>query len=125
MLRLQELIGPVKPPTATEADLRAAGGVFVIKVRKTSGGLLAEATTGYDTLDIQPDATCIICQEGYDLKHEIRKLKCPHVFHRACVDPWLLGSKNSCPLCRCQGVDPQRPPSRNRNVHDTDIGRAI
>ena len=132
MLRLQELIGPVKPPTATEADLRAAGGLFIIKLRKVDGVLLAEAVSGSDTIEVGPEATCTICQDKYAIQQELRKLgKCPHIFHRGCIDTWLTQGKNSCPLCRNQGVDmptfsnPDNNHPTGNDVRDADIGRAI
>lgn len=131
MLRLQELIGPVKPPTATEADIRAAGGLFVIKLRKIDGVLLAESVSGLDMVELASEATCTICQEKYAVQQEVRRLgRCPHIFHRGCVDTWLTQGKNSCPLCRNQGVEipsfsnPGNNASSN-DIRDADIGRAI
>ncbi|CAA7049656.1 unnamed protein product [Microthlaspi erraticum] len=43
---------------------------------------------------------CPICLEEYKDDHEIRRLKkCGHVFHRFCVDSWLVRDR-SCPSCR-------------------------
>lgn len=45
------------------------------------------------------DETCMICQDDYQLNDTLRKLRCGHCFHQACVDPWLLQS-DLCPVCR-------------------------
>jgi hypothetical protein len=44
--------------------------------------------------------TCSICIDDYDDKSEIRQLKCTHIFHIKCIDPWLLKESYKCPLCR-------------------------
>ena len=50
---------------------------------------------------------CMICLDAFADGDEIRNLKCSHVFHRACVDIWLLGTLSDdyvytsvCPTCR-------------------------
>lgn len=45
------------------------------------------------------DMECSICFGAYVKGEEIRKLKCSHHFHQRCVDVWLLGHQNRCPLC--------------------------
>ncbi|XP_010416196.1 PREDICTED: probable E3 ubiquitin-protein ligase RHG1A isoform X1 [Camelina sativa] len=45
------------------------------------------------------DRKCIICQDEYEVKDEVGKLKCGHRFHIHCVKQWLV-RKNSCPVCK-------------------------
>mmetsp|Transcript_34115 Transcript_34115/g.61391 ORF Transcript_34115/g.61391 Transcript_34115/m.61391 type:complete len:259 (+) Transcript_34115:81-857(+) len=45
------------------------------------------------------DMECSICFGSYTESEEIRKLGCQHHFHQRCVDVWLLGHQNRCPLC--------------------------
>mmetsp|Transcript_44066 Transcript_44066/g.82395 ORF Transcript_44066/g.82395 Transcript_44066/m.82395 type:complete len:268 (+) Transcript_44066:120-923(+) len=47
------------------------------------------------------DWECSICLSSYVEGQEIRKLICRHHFHQCCVDEWLLGQQNRCPLCTC------------------------
>jgi len=42
---------------------------------------------------------CSICFGTYTEGDAIRKLNCGHHFHQTCVDVWLLGHQNRCPLC--------------------------
>lgn len=42
---------------------------------------------------------CAVCIEPYKLSDVIRVLPCRHVFHKSCVDPWLL-EQRSCPMCK-------------------------
>ncbi|KAH9055531.1 hypothetical protein EDB87DRAFT_1640088 [Lactarius vividus] len=46
--------------------------------------------------------TCPICIVDFDDGDDVRVLPCEgkHVFHQACVDPWLLELSSSCPICR-------------------------
>ncbi|RPA82147.1 hypothetical protein BJ508DRAFT_325682 [Ascobolus immersus RN42] len=43
---------------------------------------------------------CSICQELFEKGQQLRVLPCRHGFHQGCIDPWLLNSSGSCPLCR-------------------------
>lgn len=45
------------------------------------------------------DPECSICFGRYSEGDEMRKLRCGHIFHRECVDVWLLEHQNRCPLC--------------------------
>lgn len=46
--------------------------------------------------------TCPICIVDFEEGEDVRVLPCEgkHVFHQACVDPWLLELSSSCPICR-------------------------
>merc|ERR1712087_484175 len=86
-------------------------GVAVAQASKTSSGLSpAEvlALGGLCTHGDQPcncpstsaaDDECPICLGEFHSGDKLRKLPtCVHVFHRPCIDLWLLQSA-SCPLC--------------------------
>ncbi|KAF8111353.1 hypothetical protein N665_0076s0328 [Sinapis alba] len=45
------------------------------------------------------DRKCSICQEEYEAKDEVGKLRCGHRYHVHCVKQWLL-RKNFCPVCK-------------------------
>ncbi|KAJ7319713.1 hypothetical protein JRQ81_019224 [Phrynocephalus forsythii] len=49
-------------------------------------------------LDIDAE-NCAICIENYKPKDTLRILPCKHVFHRHCIDPWLLDHR-TCPMCK-------------------------
>ena len=44
--------------------------------------------------------TCFICLDDFNDNNIIRKLKCVHLFHKECIDPWLLKENHTCPVCR-------------------------
>jgi hypothetical protein len=44
---------------------------------------------------------CAICLVATEVGDTVRRLEvCGHVFHKACIDLWLLRS-STCPLCKC------------------------
>ncbi|XP_053713551.1 RING finger protein 150a isoform X1 [Synchiropus splendidus] len=42
---------------------------------------------------------CAVCIEGYKPHDVVRILPCKHIFHKHCVDPWLLDHR-TCPMCK-------------------------
>ena len=44
--------------------------------------------------------TCAICIDDFNDESNIRIIKCSHVFHKDCIDPWLLKESYKCPVCR-------------------------
>lgn len=97
MLLLQSLLGPAKPPVASEEDVAAAPGLF--RIRNQSGTLVAEAVDGYETITLPSDARCLVCLSEYEVDEEARRLiKCGHLFHRICID------QVSAPLYLCHSL---------------------
>ncbi|KAI9774640.1 MAG: hypothetical protein M1840_002889 [Geoglossum simile] len=103
MLLLSSILGPAKPPVATREEVNSAPGVFIINGTRDS--LIAEASNG-ERVQIPPGERCLVCLSDYEPKEEVRQLtNCRHLFHRDCIDQWLTTGRNSCPLCRGQGVE--------------------
>uniref|UniRef100_A0A182PFG6 RING-type E3 ubiquitin transferase n=1 Tax=Anopheles epiroticus TaxID=199890 RepID=A0A182PFG6_9DIPT len=42
---------------------------------------------------------CTICLSQFDIDNDVRRLPCMHLFHKDCVDQWLVTNKH-CPICR-------------------------
>jgi Ring finger domain len=113
---LAELLGHVKPQTATREDIDNSG----LEVLRPN--MLAEyekigriAPMCVDRVrsffcpfffaDVQFNVDgmqCLICLEDYNAEEDLRLLTCRHVFHRECVDRWLETGRNNCPACRSQ-----------------------
>ncbi|KIW05797.1 uncharacterized protein PV09_03006 [Verruconis gallopava] len=95
----------LQKPVASKTDLANARGLYRIR-RRSDGRLYAssEETAG-DIIEITTER-CQICLDDYDEDDETRHLvKCSHYFHRECIDHWLTECRNSCPLCRGEGVE--------------------
>ncbi|KAJ9629862.1 hypothetical protein H2203_002244 [Taxawa tesnikishii (nom. ined.)] len=107
MMLLSTLLGPAKPPVASEQDVADAPGIFRIRSVIRDGGavLVAVAAEGEEMIDLATEQRCLVCLCDFEAKEEARRLiKCGHLFHRECIDEWLTKGRNSCPLCRGQGV---------------------
>uniref|UniRef100_A0A7N0U4E5 RING-type E3 ubiquitin transferase n=1 Tax=Kalanchoe fedtschenkoi TaxID=63787 RepID=A0A7N0U4E5_KALFE len=66
------------------------------------------------------ESHCAICTEQFQLLAEAREMPCKHIYHSACVLPWLA-LKNSCPVCRHEL--PTGLPGGNRD--DEAVGLTI
>lgn len=85
MLLLNSLLGPAKPPVASEEDVASAPGLF--RIRNRSGVLVAEAIEDSDTIGLTADARCLVCLSDFEVDEEARRLiRCGHLFHRLCID---------------------------------------
>jgi RING-like zinc finger len=87
MQLLSTLLGPVKPPVATQDDVISAGGVYNLVQGPES--LVGRPLTGVEeaTIAILAGDRCLICLGDYEMKDEVRKLNnCQHVYHRECID---------------------------------------
>ncbi|EJD75001.1 hypothetical protein LOAG_17775 [Loa loa] len=49
--------------------------------------------------DKELDTDCPVCIDPYRAGDIIRSLPCRHIFHKTCVDPWLLEHR-TCPMCK-------------------------
>jgi hypothetical protein len=116
MQMLSTLLGPVKPPVATQEDVRSAGGLFRLSLQDSC--LIGQPLSGADSasLLISQGERCLICLSDYAASEEVRRLdKCQHSYHRDCIDEWLTTGRNSCPMCRGQGVG-EKCNSSNMNL---------
>jgi hypothetical protein len=47
---------------------------------------------------IHEPTSCSICTEDFRAMENVRILPCTHIYHRRCIDPWLLRFAATCPL---------------------------
>jgi hypothetical protein len=72
-----------------------------------------EKTVGDETQSLM----CAICLTDYEPGDILREMYCSHMFHKSCVDEWLLGPESNqienrgghrtCPVCIQVAVGPQ------------------
>lgn len=42
--------------------------------------------------------SCSVCAEDFVESENVRILPCRHIYHKQCIDPWLLNFAGTCPL---------------------------
>ncbi|KAJ8080963.1 hypothetical protein PM082_017798 [Marasmius tenuissimus] len=97
LLDIADLLGQVKPPTASKEDIERSG-LEVIKATQVPQFEQEKKISSNCT------ERCLICLEDYHDEDDVRVLTCKHAFHMDCVDKWLQEGKNNCPACRGAGV---------------------
>ena len=76
---------PIKDPGVPNSSNKTSSRLHTIQARD-------ESRPGHEP------ASCSICTEDFLDKENVRILPCGHIYHRRCIDPWLLGSAGTCPL---------------------------
>lgn len=85
MMLLSSILGPAKPPVASEEDVASAPGLY--RIRNDHGTIVAVAIEGEETVSLASDARCLVCLCDFEADEEARKLvKCEHLFHKICID---------------------------------------
>ena len=78
----------------------AAAGAYEDVVVHASQDMINGASTE-STLEADMEDNCTICQDRMRQGELVRKLTaCEHIFHRVCIDNWLLTRSVICPTCR-------------------------
>lgn len=62
---------------------------------------------------------CAVCIESYKAGEVVTILTCDHIFHKSCIEPWLL-ERRTCPMCKCDilkalGVEEEDKDDVDRN----------
>ncbi|KAJ2545143.1 hypothetical protein EV175_005833 [Coemansia sp. RSA 1933] len=88
--------------TAPRKNNQGGYGDNATKVMPMPPEPAATRDTSWDSCSTSSEAAleCAICLEEISEGEVIRKLPCPHVFHSACIDRWLLSQSSVCPLCK-------------------------
>ncbi|KAM7014719.1 RING finger protein 148-like [Tautogolabrus adspersus] len=68
---------------------------------KKAIGRLQVRTLKKDDEETSNDSNmCAVCIESYKPGEVVTVLTCDHIFHKACIEPWLL-ERRTCPMCKC------------------------
>jgi hypothetical protein len=64
--------------------------------------------------------TCLICLDDFKDETVIRTIKCTHLFHKDCIDSWLLKESYKCPLCRDSVIEEDNNDENLNDPYDAD-----
>ena len=86
-----------------------------------------KVSSNFSPIPIPHQTSCSICRLDFEHGEKLRVLPCKHLFHKNCVDQWLLGSRsapdmhtNCCPLCKADvGCNGQPDESLNTGQSQT------
>lgn len=71
-----------------------------VDLKENENGNSNKEAIGVDLEAAQEQLTCPICTSSFQPADDVRLLSCAHIYHPRCIDPWLLGFSDTCPLCR-------------------------
>ncbi|KOB78684.1 Uncharacterized protein OBRU01_01935 [Operophtera brumata] len=57
---------------------------------------------------VEANMSCSVCWDTFTLGETVSRLECTHIFHPACISPWLQ-LHATCPICRRSLVPPGAP----------------
>ena len=70
------------------------------------------------------EAECTVCLDSLAAGEETRRLPCLHVFHRKCIDHWLL-TRRKCPLCNLNIIRHFGLHATSRESEDSDEASVV
>lgn len=70
------------------------------EAKKAIGRLQVRTLKREDEETTSESHMCAVCIESYKAGEVVTVLTCDHIFHKACIEPWLL-ERRTCPMCKC------------------------
>ncbi|XP_022076862.1 E3 ubiquitin-protein ligase RNF128-like [Acanthochromis polyacanthus] len=70
------------------------------EAKKAIGRLQVRTLKRGDEETTSDSHMCAVCIESYKAGDVVTVLTCDHIFHKACIEPWLL-ERRTCPMCKC------------------------
>ncbi|KAJ1651223.1 hypothetical protein IWQ61_008161 [Dispira simplex] len=87
----------VLPDSTSDISSSALYSAYVNDLASTSNREPLNTESGLSSVDFP---SCRICLDNFMIGDKIRLLRCRHVFHKGCVDYWLLRICGQCPICK-------------------------
>jgi len=93
MMLLSSLLGPAKPPVASQEDVESAGGLYVV-ITDDKENDRPPLDDALDYVQVNVGDRCLVCLSDFERAEKCRRLaKCEHLFHKECIDEVGKGSK--------------------------------
>ncbi|XP_035020765.2 E3 ubiquitin-protein ligase RNF128a isoform X2 [Hippoglossus stenolepis] len=85
------------------------------EAKKAIGRLQLRTLNRGDEETTSDSHMCAVCIESYRAGDVVTVLTCGHIFHKPCIEPWLL-ERRTCPMCKCDilkalGIEEERKES--------------
>lgn len=105
-------VSGTSPPSHSSSPITRNNRFEDVKVILRKNELEKHEPCRYSELNEETRATnnkCTICLEDFTDQSCVRKMDCNHVFHKKCIDKWLLEYNYKCPMCRkeCGSYEPK------------------
>lgn len=87
MMLLSTLIGPAKPPVASEDEVASAPGLYALRNGEYPGTVIGISVDSDEIISVGFEERCLVCLSEFEAEEQARKLvKCGHLFHKDCID---------------------------------------
>ncbi|XP_034731400.1 E3 ubiquitin-protein ligase RNF128a [Etheostoma cragini] len=70
------------------------------EAKKAIGRLQVRKLKAGDEETTSESHVCAVCIDSYKAGEVVTVLTCDHIFHKTCIEPWLL-ERRTCPMCKC------------------------
>lgn len=75
----------------------------------------ASCSSSTTSSSLGSETNCAICLAEFFHGEEVRVLpRCRHMYHRGCIDQWLVLRSLHCPICRDRTIERDVEPTRTR-----------
>ncbi|CAH8843676.1 unnamed protein product [Trichobilharzia szidati] len=120
-IRIPRDRGDIKIRKKSEGEIETEGENKVKSPRRKSSIyselLIGRSGNKYSTGLLSPGRQCLICLMAFQVNDRVRRLPaCQHIFHSACIDPWLLHKSSICPIDRVL-VQPRRRKVNEKSIN--------
>lgn len=79
----------------------------------------SKSTEGESSFSCIECENCVICLCDYEQDDTVTILPCRHVYHKACIEPWLISKSALCPMCK-QSILPCGDSRSLNEISDAD-----
>ncbi|XP_010545532.1 PREDICTED: E3 ubiquitin-protein ligase RHA1B-like [Tarenaya hassleriana] len=109
---------PDPPPFSSSSSATCLPESCLFPEAKLAGEILPVVRFSNLNRPSSGSESCAVCLYEFEDEDEIRRLtNCRHIFHRSCLDRWMMGyNQMTCPLCRTQFIPDDLQEAFNQRI---------